>query len=314
MDSSTAQGLAAGLEGFLKGQDWRQRREDDAYNMALKKRQEEMALKQYRAGLMKQGLQETEEGGFAPTEQALSDQEFERNYKMQMLQKQLGDQDLQRRLNEAQLKKLGAETAKTYKEANEEKKGKMLPAGEANFFGEAAAGMKDLENLSASIEKNKDLFGSWKAPLVSVAAALNLGDYGKRGATMASELKAVTQTIGTLLEKGKLTDADFPKYAGILAEIKNSPETAQEKIAYLKNKLAVLSQEKKKSLGQVGYDISGIEVPETASGLIQQKGLVPNAKAVANPEDNEAVQWAKQNLSGPNAEKAKKILQLNGVK
>jgi hypothetical protein len=41
-----------------------------------------------------------------------------------------------------------------------------------------------------------------------------------------------------------------------------------------------------------------------------QQGLIPKA---LDPEHQQAVDWAKQNLNGPNAEKAKTILKMNGM-
>jgi len=75
------------------------------------------------------------------------------------------------------------------------------------------------------------------------------------------KVKATAQVVGTILEHGKMTDGDIPKYAAMLPKITDSPERAAAKRDNVKALLLQQASARKKTFGQAGYNVQGIDVP-----------------------------------------------------
>lgn len=169
------------------------------------------------------------------------------------------------------------------------KPGAQIPASEAAGVGELDAANKTLDEL----EQN------WQAEANQSLVPDGLAQYfgGTKASRYADEtMTGAAQTIGTILEGGKLTDADLPKYMKLLPTAGDSEDRAKSKIAKLRTMIADKKAAKIAGLKAAGFNASGFEAP--------------SATAQPSERDSRAVAWAKAN---PNDPRAAKILEINKV-
>lgn len=132
-----------------------------------------------------------------------------------------------------------------------------VPAGEAAEVGELSAAEKMIDDLSTEWDKKAAAPGSGVLAKIPGTTAAQYGD---------NQL-AKAQAIGTILEGGKLTDADlYGKYMKLVPEASDGPERKAAKIMQLRKIVQEKRAAKVKGLTQAGYKTQGFEVapPESA--------------------------------------------------
>lgn len=148
----------------------------------------------------------------------------------------------------------------------EKEAGQRVPATVAADIGEASSSYSAIDDILALTNDNADIMGPMGTGLASsVAGYMQLGDRGKRAASLKSELDTRAQIVGKYLEGGKMTDSDIERYKASIPVMSDSPEVIKTKVANLKRLVAKLQQQKLSSLKGAGYNTSGIptvEVPE----------------------------------------------------
>lgn len=198
---------------------------------------------------------------------------------------------------------------------NQQDQIKRLPADKVLSVNEGKNAINMLGDLNGTIEQNFKTFG----PIAGNIASLN--PYDETGATINSQMKIASQSIGKFLEGGVLRKEDEDKYRKMLPQLSDTPEVSKNKLQLvdrmLKNKLAADI----KALNDSGYDASGLmggvgAAPGLPNVIRKQKiaengnSVIPNANADSHPMDIQAVDWAKKNPKDP---RSVKILKANGV-
>lgn len=82
---------------------------------------------------------------------------------------------------------------------------------------------------------------------------------------------ATAQTIGTILEGGKLTDPDFEKYLNLMPEQSDSKNTALYKINTVKKMIELSKSGQLKSLQQAGFDVRKFVEEENAKIIYRKE-------------------------------------------
>lgn len=143
--------------------------------------------------------------------------------------------------------------------ANAPEKQPTVPAGEASQVGE----------LSAATKMTDDLWKEWESKASGMGSGLLSKVPGTDAAQYTDAQRAGAQTIGTILEGGKLTDADLAKYMALVPTASDSRERARAKIDRLKRMIDEKKNAKVKGLGQAGYKVGGFDAatppPEAAA-------------------------------------------------
>ncbi len=147
--------------------------------------------------------------------------------------------------------------------------------------------------LSGKPEKEKPpakISGTAATQIGSYDSAINMIDslkkqYDKQASGTGSNIKslwpgseadkytksrnAAAQTIGTILEGGKLSDKDYSKYENMLPNPSDRNEVAAQKIATLKNLIASKKQGALSGLKDAQYDVSGFGPVNAGTGMAQ---------------------------------------------
>lgn len=152
------------------------------------------------------------------------------------------------------------------------KKGKQLPVAAAASFADSITAIENLYDLSAEFNKNEDNVGLWDSTVGKIGAAIGMNN---SYAVMQSKIDANIQAIGTFLENGKLTDADFEKYKNIGPKASDTEEVANKKLSFLMNMVKRKQQNQQGILGDSGYDVSAVE---SASDRIKDKTIEEEAE------------------------------------
>jgi hypothetical protein len=174
---------------------------------------------------------------------------------------------LEQKLAEAKLKQeaelkaadLAAQGSRTAAEL--EAKGKQVPASKmvASETAKDIGGFDGAMKLAEQLEGNwRDKAGSWHSGVTQYLPATDAKSYD-------DGLKMTAQTIGQILEGGKLTDADYARYVSMMPTAGDSEERAAEKFRLLKQQILEKKRGSIAGAKQAGYDTSGFaSVPETA--------------------------------------------------
>jgi len=109
-----------------------------------------------------------------------------------------------------------------------------------------------IREMQKYVEDNKGQFGSVRSLITSNPKFLTRKQRIAKG-----KLDAFTQQIGTTLEGGKLTDADFPKYQNIVGQLFENPKDVSSKITQLLPTVQDNTYTYLQSLGASGKNISG---------------------------------------------------------
>lgn len=157
-------------------------------------------------------------------------------------------------------------------DAKKEKAPKILPAGEASRLGSGEASIKKLNDIKTILDSNKDIFG----PGTGFIGKYN--PYDTRAQTAQAQIRATIQDIGTYLEGGKLSDADFQKkYSYIIPALTDTPEVVDNKILIAKKLIADKQNSELSALEGSGYQTKNLKKLE---GGELPKGLVGKEKKV----------------------------------
>jgi hypothetical protein len=126
------------------------------------------------------------------------------------------------------------------------KDGAQIPASEASQVGQYDAALSTLKGLET--ERNN-----------KTGAMSGLMQYvpGSSAAQYLDAQKQAAQTIGTILEGGKLTDADLPKYLDMLPSAGDSAERANEKLRRIRESIHNARESKLGGLKAAGFNTEG---------------------------------------------------------
>lgn len=144
-----------------------------------------------------------------------------------------------------------------------------VPAGEASQVGE----------LSAATKMADDLWKEWESKASAPGSGLLSKVPGTDAAQYPDAQKAAAQSIGTILEGGKLTDADLAKYMALVPTPSDGAERARAKIDRLKRMIEEKKAAKVKGLGQAGYKVGGFDAGAPDAAPPAAGGLSPEQKA-----------------------------------
>lgn len=123
-----------------------------------------------------------------------------------------------------------------------------VPAELAAKLGNYKAATKELAALEDAFKSKTGIFSAVASSLPATAAT----EYEDQRRTAA-------QAIGTILEGGKLTDADTPKYMAMIPAASDSEARKAAKLVTLRRVLANARDSQLTGLHDAGYDTSGFE-------------------------------------------------------
>lgn len=162
--------------------------------------------------------------------------------------------------------------------------GKTLPAQETANLAGATSSVKQLDDYMNSLAQAEDITGPFMGRVSGLMAKAQLGDTGQRAASLDAMQRQLGQVIGTYLEKGKLTDADVPKYIRMLPAMTDSPQVRRAKTESLKRLIATRQADERNTLGAAGYDVEKIPAsvgPELPSMAAKSKGFLGGEQGTA---------------------------------
>lgn len=128
--------------------------------------------------------------------------------------------------------------------------GKILPASEAANVGgiDAAVGMLD-QLMQTRGEKT-----GWASGVMQYVPGTDAAQY-------TDAQRAAAQTVGTILEGGKLTESDLARYMTLLPTAGDGEERARAKIENIKTLLAQKRAGVLGAMGGAGYNVSRLQAP-----------------------------------------------------
>lgn len=177
--------------------------------------------------------------------------------------------------------------------ANKDKgvNGKILPATAVRAIAEGKTMDGVLDRLKEHIEKSKEEMGP-------VQGRLNkINPYNRAAQSLESQIRASRQLIGKFIEGGVLRKEDESKYESMLPTLKDTPETAIDKIENMRFELKQAYNSFLETNRQAGYNVDNISNTDVSDELSPE-------------DDSEALDWAQSNPDDP---RAIEILKLHGV-
>jgi hypothetical protein len=153
------------------------------------------------------------------------------------------------------------------------KPAQSIPGGTAKEVGEYDAAMN-----MASLVETRYLGGAADpgASAKQFIPASNASQYNK-------ERRVAAQTIGTILEGGKLTDPDFGRYYDMLPDPSDSNETASKKMAMIKQLIVYKRQGALSGLKNAGFDTNKFDASNVDTASKIPPGLSGTALASPGP-------------------------------
>jgi hypothetical protein len=147
-------------------------------------------------------------------------------------------------------------------------KGKTIGSADARTLGEFETAEKVADSVMKSFQDKTGILGG-AAQYVPMTDAK----------TYNADREVAAQIIGRALEGGKLSDAEFPRYLGMLPSAGDSHKMATAKINALKNMLQLARQGTLDSFKRFGYDTGAAEATDKTRAappqeLIGRKGTV----------------------------------------
>lgn len=141
--------------------------------------------------------------------------------------------------------------------------GKELPAGEASALGQLQSAQKMIGDIDSAWAKKTGLM-SWMTKHIP----------GFDASRYANDKLAFAQGFGTILEEGKLTDADLnDKYLPLAPDASDSEETKNQKLQSLRLILQRKYEGKLEGFQKSGYDVTGFG--PTMSQMNTALGITP---------------------------------------
>jgi hypothetical protein len=130
--------------------------------------------------------------------------------------------------------------------------GQKLPATEAAAFGDADASVQSLDDLKSAYDKEiASGFGHKFTGVTQFVPGTDATKY-------ADMMRPTSQSVGTFLENGKLSNGDEAKYLNMLPSPGDSAARAAAKIDNLKRLIDLKKQGKLQSLSAAGFDVAGL--------------------------------------------------------
>jgi hypothetical protein len=213
------------------------------------------------------------------------------------------------------IKERMSQDAEMMKLAMQKNQGQRLPADKVIALSEAAQVPKLLDDMAATVKKNKDVYG----PVSGRWASMN--PWNETAKTVDAQTRTVRQTIGKLKEGGVLRKEDEEKYAKMLPQLSDTPEVAENKIALVRREMSRQFGDTMASLRNSGYDTSGInisfgdipELPDAVKGsnMNGQKAFASGSEL--SQHDFEAAEWAKKNPTDPRSKSIIENLKRKGM-
>ena len=161
----------------------------------------------------------------------------------------------------------------------------------AQELGQGEASISLLNELEKTVQDNthSDVFAPVRGRLKS------MNPYDTEAQSVQAQINSTKQLIGKYMEGGVLRKEDEIKYEKILPKIGDTAKTAQAKIDMVRQMIENKSKSEVKTLGQTGYDISGM-----VQGQQEQQTQQHQRTAPWKPEDDaQALEWAKNNPNDP---------------
>lgn len=153
--------------------------------------------------------------------------------------------------------------------------GKQLPATQVTELADYQTAGKQVDDLMASFEggaaggmfeKVKGKLGEWTGTNIGPQEYLD-------------QMKATAQVVGTILEGGKLSESDLPRYMDLMPKPGDSKERATSKRDNIKRLLADKRAGRIKGLRDSGYNAKDTAAPESAAAT----------PAVASPAETRVI-------------------------
>lgn len=145
-------------------------------------------------------------------------------------------------------------------------KKEKIAAQTAININEGASLMDKQIEILKLIEENPDVFGYVRGRI----RALN--PYDKNAQAIQSELNSFMRRYARYMEEGSVRQEGMEKYAKICPQITDDPEIAKQKIINNIRDLANKHNTQVRLLGEMGYDIEGLEFFEVPSALSETIG------------------------------------------
>ena len=162
-----------------------------------------------------------------------------------------------------------------------------------------------LPAIADTIKANEGSFGPF------MGRAMSMNPYNEKSQTIDSQMRASSQAFGKYMEGGVLRKEDEDKYRKMFPNLSDTPEVAQNKLAIVQKLLVDKQSGDLNALKTAGYNTAPFQKRESpALPNVLGTNNKATAPAAPHPQDNEAVQWAKQNAKDP---RAAAILKANGA-
>jgi hypothetical protein len=151
-----------------------------------------------------------------------------------------------------------------------------VPASEGGAIGEVGAAATALDELYAAHRAGG--FGG----MLSKAGAVMTDKLGLNNQTAQyqDQMKATAQVVGRILEEGKMTDADLPRYLSMMPQPGDDDARASKKVAFINHLLALKRDGKVEALAALGFNVKGVQGKGGRSVNVR----FPNGKVVPVPE------------------------------
>lgn len=142
---------------------------------------------------------------------------------------------------------------------------KALPAEQLASLGDFDTAAKNVDDLAAAHKAaGMSAAGSQAASMIPSGIA-NFTGIGTKSAEYNDKARATAQVVGYILEGGKLSDADVPRYLKMLPGPGDSPERVDEKAANIRHLLQQKKEGRIKEFAAGGYNAPGAK-PDSAGG------------------------------------------------
>lgn len=156
------------------------------------------------------------------------------------------------------------------KDAKEVAFGKQLPPSNVLAVNEGKSVARMLPEVETALEQNKGIFG----PVRGRAGSVN--PYDTTAQTVDARMRTASQAFGKFMEGGVLRKEDEEKYRKMFPQLSDTPEVAQNKLSIVRRMLAENYESSRKSLGESGYNVSGLgelEIPPSIFDKEQPAGV-----------------------------------------
>ncbi len=151
-----------------------------------------------------------------------------------------------------------------------------------------------------SFDSAQDMLDQLGAKYNALAAAPGSGAKAMIPGTDANlyekNRNVAAQTIGIILEKGKLTDSDYQRYRDMMPKPTDRNDVAAEKIAAVRNLIAAKRRGEIGGLKQSGFETKGFNPDAPAPAGVAQP---PPSAPAAHPQAGAAEAWARDHPGDP---------------